>query len=83
MVQSFPWTCSRVLCLLRRAFLYQEQLVSRSRMRAIGVTYKVIEQECVCFAGPQVLNMRMTFVGRWEDMLKVVLAEVFSTRHTI
>ena len=58
--------------------------MSRSLLRAISVTYEVTEQESVCFAAPQMLNARMTFVGRREDILKVVLAEeVSSTTHTI
>lgn len=84
LVQPLPQTSCRALCLLPRALLHQEQLVSRSRMRTISITYEVTEQESVCFAAPQMLNARMTFVGRREDILKVVLGEDnSSTMHMI
>lgn len=84
MVQPLPQTSCRALCLLPRALLHQEQLLSRSRMRTISITYEVTEQESVCFAAPQMLNARMTFVGRREDILKVVLGEDISgTMHMI
>lgn len=47
-------------------------------MRAISITYEVTEQESVCFAALQILNARMTFEGRREDTLKVVLAKEVS-----
>lgn len=84
LVQPLPQKCCRALCLLPRALLHQEQLVSRSRMRAISITYEVTEQDSVCFAAPRMLNARITFVGRREDILKVVLDEdVSSTMHMI
>lgn len=77
-VQTLPWTCWGILCLLTRTLLHEEQLVSRSQMRAISITYEVTEQESVCFAALQILNARMTFEGRREDTLKVVLAKEVS-----
>jgi len=68
--QPLPWTCWGALCLFPCTLLLQEQLVSRSRMRAISVTYEVAEQESVCFAALQVLNARMTSGRRREDILK-------------